>query len=49
MSVPDKAYVRFVCFQSIGRQRSRLGLFKAIGEAVESDHAPGWAIAELAV
>lgn len=46
MSVPDKTYVRFVCFQSIGRQRSRLGLFKAIDEAVESEHAPGWAITE---
>lgn len=46
MSVPDKIYIRFVCFQSIGRQRSRLGLFKAIDEAVESEHAAGWAIAE---
>ena len=46
MSLPDKTYIRFVCFQSIGRQRSRLGLFKAIDEAVESEHASGWAIAE---
>lgn len=46
MSLPPKTYVRFVCFQSIGRQRSRLGLFAAIDEAVESEHAPGWAIAE---
>ena len=46
MSVPDKTFVRFVCFHSIGRQRSRLGLFKAIDEAVESEHAPGWAITE---
>lgn len=46
MSVPAKTYVRFVCFQSIGRQRSRLGLFKAIDEAVESELAPGWAIVE---
>ncbi|MDO9587251.1 MAG: hypothetical protein Q7J13_04890 [Brevundimonas sp.] len=46
MSVPDKTYIRFVCFQSIGRQRSRLDLFKAINEAVESEHAAGWAIAE---
>ena len=46
MSVPPKTYVRFVCFQSVGRQRSRLGLFKAIDEAVESEHASGWAIAE---
>jgi len=43
---PDKTYIRFVCFQSIGRQRSRLGLFKAIDEAVVSEHAPGWAIVE---
>ena len=46
MSLPAKTYVRFVCFQSIGRQRSRLGLFKAIDEAVESEHAESWAIAE---
>lgn len=46
MTPPAKAYIRFVCFQTIGRQRSRLGLFKAIDEAVGSDHAPGWAIAE---
>lgn len=46
MSLPDKTYIRFVCFQTIGRQRSRLGLFAAIDEAVESEHAPGWAIAE---
>ncbi len=46
MSLPDKTYVRFVCFQTVGRQRSRLGLFKAIDEAVESEHAESWAIAE---
>lgn len=46
MSLTDKTYIRFVCFQSIGRQRSRLDLFKAIDEAVESEQAPGWAIAE---
>jgi len=46
VSVTPKTYVRFVCFQSIGRQRSRLGLFKAIDEAIESEHASGWAIAE---
>jgi hypothetical protein len=46
VSVPPKTYVRFVCFQTIGRQRSRLGLFAAIDEAVESEHAPGWAIME---
>lgn len=46
MAVAAKTYVRFVCFQSIGRQRSRLGLFKAIDEAVTSEHAPGWAIQE---
>jgi hypothetical protein len=42
----DRVYVRFVCFQTLGRQRSRLGLFSALDEAVESEHAPGWAIAE---
>ena len=46
MSQTSRTYVRFVCFQTIGRQRSRLGIFKAIEEAVESDHAPGWAIIE---
>lgn len=46
MSLAARTYVRFVCFQSIGRQRSRLGLFKAIDEAVVSEHATGWAIAE---
>jgi hypothetical protein len=38
MGVPDKTYIRFVCFRTVGRQRSRLGLFKAIDEAVESEH-----------
>lgn len=46
MAAPPKTYVRFVCFQTIGRQRSRLGLFKAIDEAVASEHAESWAIAE---
>ena len=46
MSPPPKTYIRFVCFQTIGRQRSRLGIFKAVDEAVESEHAPGWAIKE---
>lgn len=44
MSPPARTYVRFVCFQTVGRQRSRLGLFKAIDEAVESEHAVNWAI-----
>jgi hypothetical protein len=46
VSVPPKTYVRFVCFQAVGRRRDRLGLFKAIDEAVESEHASDWAIAE---
>jgi len=46
VSVPSKTYIRFVCSQTIGRQRSRLGLFAAIDEAVESKDAPGWAVAE---
>jgi hypothetical protein len=37
-------YVRFVCFQAVQGQRSRLGLFQAIEEAYGSDHAPGWAL-----
>lgn len=46
MSSQARTYVRFVCFRSVGKQRSRLGLFKAIDEAVESEHAPSWAIVE---
>ena len=46
MSLSPKTYIRFVCFQTVGRQRSRLGLFKAIDEAVESEHAESWAVAE---
>ena len=46
MSTGDRVYVRFVCFQTLGRQRSRLGLFTAIDEAAESEHAPSWAIVE---
>ena len=46
MTRTDQTYIRFVCFHSIGRQRSRLGLFKAIDEAIASDHASGWAIVE---
>lgn len=46
MSLPDKVYVRFVCFHTVGRNRNRLGVFKAIDEAVKSDHAPAWAITE---
>jgi hypothetical protein len=46
VNLQNKTYVRFVCFHNIGRQRSRLGLFKAIDEAVESEHASGWAIIE---
>ena len=46
MPPPERTYVRFVCFQKIGRQRSRLGLFAAIDEAVESEHTERWAIRE---
>lgn len=46
MAVPDKTYIRFVCFQTVGRGRSRLGLFAAIHEAVESEHAESWAVVE---
>ena len=41
-------YVRFVCFQTLAGQRSRLGLFQALNEAQGSDHAPDWALAALA-
>jgi hypothetical protein len=40
-------YVRFVCFQLVSGQRTRLGLFQALDEARMSDHAADWALAEL--
>ncbi|MDQ0465068.1 hypothetical protein QO010_002852 [Caulobacter ginsengisoli] len=46
---PDErpVFVRFVCFELVEGQRSRLGLFQAIRTARESDHASGWALAEV--
>jgi len=49
LKATDRVYVRFVCFQTVGSQRSRLGLFSALDDAVESDFAPGWAIKEARV
>ncbi len=47
MAVTTRVYVRFVCFQRVENQRQRLGLFQALDEARESDHAPSWALKEL--
>ncbi len=38
-------YLRFVCFQLVEGQRSRLGLFQALDDARDSDVAPDWALA----
>ena len=40
-------YVRFVCFQTIEGQRSRLGLFQAIDLARDSDQSEDWALAGI--
>ena len=40
-------FVRFVCFNTVERQRSRLGLFQAIELAEANEHAPGWALAAI--
>ena len=40
-------FVRFVCFNTVQGQRTRLGLFQAIELARESDQSSGWAL-ELA-
>lgn len=40
-------YVRFVCFQTIEGQRSRLGLFQAIDLARDSDQSEDWALAAI--
>lgn len=40
-------YVRFVCFQTVERQRNRMGVFQAITLAQEADNAPDWALREL--
>jgi hypothetical protein len=37
-------FVRFVCFNTVEGQRTRLGLFQAIELARQSDHAAGWAM-----
>tara|TARA_R110000782_G_scaffold53352_3_gene113654 strand:- start:924 stop:1346 length:423 start_codon:yes stop_codon:yes gene_type:complete len=49
MAQPDKTYVRFVCFQTVERQRNRLGVFQAVHLAEDSDVAPDWALTELKV
>jgi hypothetical protein len=40
-------YVRFVCFQTVAGQRTRLGLFQALDEARLSDQAADWALAAI--
>jgi hypothetical protein len=37
-------YVRFVFFQLVDGQRSRMGLFQARQAAVDSLHSPAWAL-----
>ena len=48
MAPIDKTYIRFVCFQSIGRQRSRLGLFKAMGKRSGANTQPDGRLLRLA-
>jgi hypothetical protein len=43
----DRVYVRFVCYQLVGSQRQRLGLFQALDEARECSFAPPWALAQI--
>jgi hypothetical protein len=40
-------FVRFVCFETVEGQRTRLGLFQAIKLAEDNDSAPGWALAAI--
>ena len=48
-SAPEPAgpavFIRFVCFQQVGGQRSRMGLFQARDVAIGCDFAPDWAMA----
>ena len=37
-------FVRFVCFNTVEGQCTRLGLFQAIELARQSDHSSGWAL-----
>ncbi len=39
--------MRFVCFQTIEGQRSRLGVFQAIDLARDSDQSEDWALAAI--
>jgi hypothetical protein len=41
------AYVRFVCFQTVKRQKNRLGVFQAMHLAEEDEEAPDWALREI--
>jgi hypothetical protein len=47
MSVPNRTYVRFVCFRLVEGQRQRLGLFQALNEARECEVAPEWALRQI--
>ena len=49
MAVPERTYIRFVCYQHIGKQKQRYGLFQAIGIAEQSEQSAGWALKEIAV
>ena len=40
-------YIRLVCYQQVGSQRHRLGLFQALDEARGCDFAPSWALEEI--
>ncbi len=42
----ERIYVRFVCFQQVGSQRQRLGLFQAIDFARQSEFSESWALKE---
>lgn len=47
MAVPQRIYVRFVCYRRVESQKQRLGLFQALDEARESDFAPSWAVVQI--
>lgn len=40
-------YVRFVCFDTVKGQRTRLGLFQAVELARRSDQSSGWALTAI--
>ncbi|MBL0946767.1 hypothetical protein [Brevundimonas sp.] len=48
MPLLTDTYVRFVCFETVERQRNRLGVFQALEIAEQSEVAEDWALKELA-